>query len=42
MPARRGGTSVYFWPHQIDDCKINELGIRDQGILEQIERFAIG
>jgi hypothetical protein len=28
----------YFWPDQIDDCKINKLGIRDQGVLEQVER----
>ena len=28
----------YFWPDQIDDSKINKLGIRDQGVLEQVER----
>jgi cell filamentation protein len=28
----------YFWPGQIDDCKINKLGIRDRDVLEQVER----
>jgi cell filamentation protein len=28
----------YFWPGQIDDCKINLLGIHDATKLEAVER----
>ncbi|WP_350277481.1 Fic family protein [Kribbella sp. HUAS MG21] len=28
----------YFWPGQIDDCKINKLGIHDAAELERAER----
>ncbi|HEY3559335.1 MAG TPA: Fic family protein [Kribbella sp.] len=28
----------YFWPDQIDDCRINKLGIRDAARLENAER----
>lgn len=29
----------YFWPGQIDDCKINKLGIHDAAELENAERI---
>ncbi|MEU8225910.1 Fic family protein [Kribbella sp. NPDC048915] len=28
----------YFWPDQIDECRINKLGIRDADRLERVER----
>lgn len=28
----------YFWPGQIDECRVNKLGIRDAELLEQNER----
>jgi cell filamentation protein len=28
----------YFWPDQIDDCRINRLGIHDAAQLENVER----